>query len=216
MTDRVRSHPVYAAVYDRYNRGAENTWLGECRRLALPHARGRVLEIGAGTGMNLPLYRDVDEVVACEPDPAYRKRLQRRTPQAQVPVRVHDAEAERLPFADDSFDTVVSTLVMCSVDDPACSAAELRRVLRPDGMLLMVEHVQTSAGGWRRAMQHASVPVWRLFVGGCRPDRPTLATVREAGFDLRELRRFDPPRVPSVMFPFVVALATPQPEPTTT
>jgi ubiquinone/menaquinone biosynthesis C-methylase UbiE len=208
----VRSHPAYAAVYDRYNRGAERTWLGEARHQVLGHAHGRVLEIGAGTGMNLPRYRDVDEVVACEPDPAYLRRLRNRVPEAQVPVTVVDAPAERLPFPDASFNTVVSTLVLCSVDDPVRSAAELRRVLRPNGTLLLVEHVQTSAGGLVRAAQHASVPFWRLFVGGCRTNRPTLDTLRGAGFDIHELNRFDPPHVPFVMFPFVVALATTQEE----
>ncbi|WP_238598037.1 class I SAM-dependent methyltransferase [Saccharothrix sp. ALI-22-I] len=205
----MRSHPVYASVYDRYNRGAERTWLGEARHLALGHARGRVLEIGAGTGMNLLRYRDVEEVVATEPDPAYRRRLEQRVPEAQVPVQVVDAPAERLPFPDASFDTIVSTLVLCSVDDPARSAAELRRVLRPDGALLLVEHIQTSAGGFTRLAQHASVPFWRLFVGGCRTNRPTLRTVADAGFEVKELDRFHPPHVPFVMFPFVVAVASP-------
>jgi ubiquinone/menaquinone biosynthesis C-methylase UbiE len=209
VNTQVRSHPVYAAVYDRYNRGAERTWLGESRRMAVGHAYGRVLEIGAGTGMNLSLYRDCEEVVACEPDPAYRKRLLRRVPEARSPVTVSDAAAERLPFPDASFDTVVSTLVMCSVDDPAASAAEIRRVLKPDGNLLLVEHIRTDAGGWRRLAQDASVPVWRLFVGGCRTNRPTLDTLRTAGFDLKELNRFNPLRVPSVMYPFVVALGRP-------
>ncbi|NUT91640.1 MAG: class I SAM-dependent methyltransferase [Saccharothrix sp.] len=209
MTNSVRSHPVYAAVYDRYNRGAERTWLGEARALALSHARGQVLEIGAGTGMNLLRYRDVEKVVATEPDPAYLRQLRRRVPEAQVPVEVVDAPAERLPFPDASFDTVVSTLTLCSVDDPARSAAELRRVLRPDGALLLVEHVQTDAGGFVRAAQHASVPFWRLFVGGCRTNRPTLRTLAGAGFEVKELDRFNPPHVPFVMFPFVVAVASP-------
>jgi SAM-dependent methyltransferase len=209
MTQSVRSHPMYAAVYDRYNRGAERTWLGEARQQALSHARGRVLEIGAGTGMNLPRYRDVDEVVACEPDPAYRRRLARRVPDARVPVKVVDAPAERIPFPDASFDTVISTLVLCSVDGPARCAAELRRVLRPDGVLLLVEHIQTSADGLTKLAQHASVPFWRLFVGGCRTNRPTLDTLRGAGFSIRELDRFHPPHVPFVMYPFIVALARP-------
>jgi SAM-dependent methyltransferase len=207
VTTMVRSHPIYAAVYDRYNRGAERTWLGDCRRLALGPARGRILEIGAGTGMNLPLYHDVDEVIACEPDPAYRRQLHRRVPDAAVPVEVVDAAAERLPFPDGGFDTAVSTLVLCSVDDPRRCAKELHRVLRPGGMLVLVEHVRTSAGGWRRVAQDASVPFWRLFVGGCRTNRPTIDTLRSAGFEVTELRRFNPPHVPFVMFPFVVALA---------
>ncbi len=80
-------------------------------------------------------------------------------------------------------------------------------MLRPPGTLLLVEHVQTSRGGMRAAAQHAAVPFWRLLVGGCRPDRPTLRTLCDAGFTIEELDRFDPPMVPSVMFPFVVAIA---------
>jgi ubiquinone/menaquinone biosynthesis C-methylase UbiE len=213
MSDRVRSHPVYASVYDRYNRSAERTWLGSSRRAALAHARGRVLEIGAGTGVNLLHYpqvaAEVTEIVLAEPDPAYRRRLARRIPHGHVPVSVSDAPAECLPFADATFDTVVSTLVMCSVDEPRRCATELRRVLRPDGVLVLIEHVQCGPSRWRRAYQHASVPFWRLFVGGCRPDRPTLATLGAAGFDVCELTRFHPPHVPSVMFPFVVATAAP-------
>lgn len=209
MTTSVRSHPIYASVYDRYNQGAERTWLGEARRLAISHARGRVLEIGAGTGMNLQYYGKVESVLACEPDPAYRKRLRHRLPGAQVPVEMIDAPAEQLPLASASFDTLVSTPVLCSVDDPKRSAAELRRVIRPDGMLLLVEHIRTEAGGIRAAAQNAAVPFWRLFVGGCRPNRASFATLQEAGFSITELHRFNPPHVPSVMFPFVVAVARP-------
>ena len=209
MTASVRSHPIYAAVYDRYNQSAERTWLGEARRLALSHARGRVLEIGAGTGMNLLYYRAVEQVVVCAPAPAYLKQLHRRKPVAEVAVEVVDTAAERLPFPDASFDTVVSTLTLCSVDEPRACAAELRRVLRSQGLLLLVEHVRTDAGGLRAMAQTAAVPVWRWFVGGCRPNRPSLQTLTDAGFQITELDRFDPPGVPSVMFPFVVALGRP-------
>ncbi len=209
MTASVRSHPIYASVYDRYNQGAERTWLGEARRLALSHARGRVLEIGAGTGMNLLYYQEVEQVVACEPDPAYLKQLHRRTSVAKVPVEVVDTAAERLPFPDASFDTVVSTLTLCSVDDPEACAAEMRRVVKPDGIVLLVEHVRTDGGGLKALAQAVAVPIWRWFVGGCRPNRPSLKTLFNAGFRITELDRFDPPHVPSVMFPFVVALGRP-------
>ena len=209
MKERGRSHPIYASLYDRYNQGAERTWLGDARRLAIGHARGRVLEIGAGTGMNFLFYRDVTEVVACEPDPAYLKQLRRRVPQATVPVQVVEAPAERLPFADASFDTAVSTLTMCSVDQPEQAAGELRRILKPGGVLILIEHVRTGHGGLRAFAQNAAVPFWKQFVGGCHPNRPSMRTIAAAGFTITELDRFNPPYVPSVMFPFLVALAHP-------
>ena len=209
MSERIRTHPIYASVYDRYNQGAERTWLGEGRALAIAHARGKVVEIGAGTGMNLLHYRDVEKVVACEPDPAYLKQLHRRLPEAKVPVAVLQAAAERLPFANASFDTAVSTLVMCSVDDPEQTARELRRVLRPDGTLLLIEHICNEATGFSRMAQNMAVPFWKLFLGGCHPNRASLRTLARAGFNITELDRFNPPHVPSVMFPFIVATARP-------
>ncbi len=204
-----KSHPVYAALYDRLNLKSEQTWLGEIRRLALQHARGRVLEIGSGTGQTFQYYRDVDRVVACEPDPAFRKRLATRMREAHVPIELMDAVAEDLPFANDSFDTVVSSLVMCSVRDPKRAAAELRRVVRPDGILLIIEHVRTDEGGVRAFAQNAIVPLWKLFVGGCHCNRPSVETLASAGFRITELRRFNPPGVPSITFPSVTALGYP-------
>lgn len=205
----VRSHPVYASIYDRYNDSAERSWLGECRQAIASKARGRVLDVGSGTGMNLHYYKGVEAVVLVEPDPAYLKQLRRRTAVATVPVEVVDGRAEKLPFPDASFDTIVSTLVMCSVDEPVLCAAELRRVLKPDGQLLLLEHVKTEAGVWREALQTAAVPIWRFFVGGCCCNRPSLSTLEQAGFEITEQRPFDPAGVPSVMFPFVAATARP-------
>ena len=205
----VRSHPIYASVYDRYNRGAEETWLGDARRRIAKHARGRVLDIGAGTGMNLLYYDEIDEVVAVEPDPAYLRRLRRRVAAARVPVTVVEARAETLPFPDASFDTIVSTLTLCSVDDLARCAAELRRVIKPDGRLLMFEHVKTDGGAVMRAAQNAAVPFWRFFVGGCRCNRPTLTSIEAAGFAIDDRRDFHPKNVPVVMYPFVLCQARP-------
>ena len=209
MKQPQKSHPIYAALYDRLNLRSEQTWLGEIRQLALQHARGRVLEIGSGTGQTLQHYRGVDRVVACEPDPAFRKRLAVRARAANISVETVDAAAEDLPFADASFDTVVSSLVMCSVGDPVRAAAELRRVVRPDGILLIIEHIRSNEGGMRAFSQNAIVPLWKLFMGGCHCNRPSLDTLAGAGFRISELRRFNPPGVPSVTFPSVTALGYP-------
>ncbi|WP_186762677.1 class I SAM-dependent methyltransferase [Lentzea tibetensis] len=201
---KVRSHPIYASLYDRLNEYAEVDWLGRTRQWVADRAKGTVLEIGAGTGMNLPRFHDVDEVVAAEPDPAYRKRLLRRVGEATVPVRVIDAPAERLSLPDDSVDTIVSTLVLCSVDDPARAVAEMARVLRPGGEVLLFEHLRTG-----ELKQTVCVPVWRFLVGGCRLNRPTIETVRAGGFAVEEIDSLVPPGTPKVMGPFVTAVARP-------
>jgi SAM-dependent methyltransferase len=213
----VRSHPIYAALYDRLNAYAERTWLGEARRRIAELARGTLLEIGAGTGANFSYYhhQEIDEVIACEPDPAYRRQLTRqltrRVPETAVAVRIVAAAAEQLPIADHSVDTVVSTLTMCSVDEPARVAAELARILRPDGRVLLFEHIRTDRGPLPRLLQTTAVPVWRCFAGGCRLNRPTLDTLRTAGFEVKVLDSLDAPHTPRVMYPFVTAIASPAP-----
>src|SRR3954452_25441840 len=128
---------VFAAGYDRFMAGAEKAGLHDMRRELLATARGRTLEIGAGTGANVELYpAAVTELVLAEPAEPMARRLEAKHPQATV---VH-APAEELPFEDDSFDTVVSTLVLCTVVDPDRAIGEIARVLKPDGQLLLLEH----------------------------------------------------------------------------
>lgn len=161
-------------------------WLGERlgmarrRRELLAGARGAVLEIGAGTGLNLRHYSGkLEELVLVEPGELMAKQIDLSRAPEGVSARVVSAPAERLPFDDDSFDTVVSTLVLCTVADPARSLAEVARVLRPGGRLLFCEHVGASSG-WRRALQRRSARPWAAFADGCRCDRPTLATIESA------------------------------------
>jgi SAM-dependent methyltransferase len=163
------------------------------RRELLASARGRVLEIGAGTGLNLPHYPEaVSEVVATEPDPHMRKRLVKAVAFASRPVEVVDAVAERLPFADGAFDTAVASLVLCSVDDPVASLLELRRVLRPDGRLLVYEHVRAEDPRLAARQDLAERP-WGWLGAGCHPNRPTAAIVESAGFVWDGFRRFEMP-----------------------
>jgi ubiquinone/menaquinone biosynthesis C-methylase UbiE len=126
-------HRLFAALYDRMNAAAERRWMGKHRADLLADARGVVLEIGGGTGANLPYYRDVERLIVAEPDPFMRKKLEPKLAQARASVEVSEADAQRLPFADESFDTVVSTLVFCTIPDPYAALAEIRRVLRPGG-----------------------------------------------------------------------------------
>ena len=140
-------------------------------------ACGDVLEIGCGTGQMLPLYREATGVVAFDPNRASLDRARRRCPGAGLLV----ADAQRIPFTDASFDTVVSGLVFCSVPDAERGLAEVRRVLRPGGRLLMLEHVHAS-GRFGRWLLDAMQPPWTWITGGCHPNRDTESVVRQAGF----------------------------------
>jgi ubiquinone/menaquinone biosynthesis C-methylase UbiE len=157
-------HPIFAALYDPIGASMERKWIGGRRRRLLAGARGAVLEIGGGTGANLSHYRDVDRVIVVEPDPFMRKRLGQKLEDARVPVEVSAAGAEALPFPDGSFDTVVSTLVLCTVPDQASALDEVRRVLRPGGRLLFIEHVR--AAGAMARWQDRIEPLWRRLLGG--------------------------------------------------
>jgi SAM-dependent methyltransferase len=181
-------HPLdrlVAALYDPVLRGAERAGLGERRRGLLGDLEGHVLEIGAGTGANLPhLGPGVERLTLIEPSPPMLRRLRRRVaadpPSAQVTVV--RAPAEALPIADASVDVVVSTLVLCSVGDLTLALAEARRVLRDGGALVVIEHVAAEGSGARA--QRLLEPAWKVAARGCHLTRDTSAALVEAGFDL--------------------------------
>jgi ubiquinone/menaquinone biosynthesis C-methylase UbiE len=198
---------VMAVLYDPF------LWLGEIagmrrrRHHLLTQARGRVLEIGAGTGLNVAHYPDaVDELILTEPVPAMRERLSRRLERTDCTAVVFDAPAERLPLADASVDTVVSTLVLCTVDDPACALREIARVLSPDGQLLFIEHVRADSR-LLAVYQDRLLRAWRGFAGGCVCNRPTVATMRACGFSV-EADDGVWRAMPSIVHPLVVGRAT--------
>ena len=137
----MKGHKWFAAIYDRMSAPEERRFMGEVRAELAGGARGKILEIGAGTGLNFPHYRDGAEVIATEPDPYMRQRAQRRLMEAGKHIELRKASAEELPFESDSFDTVVGTLVMCSVPHPQRALAEIRRVLKPGGEYRFYEHV---------------------------------------------------------------------------
>lgn len=175
--------PFHAALYDPIMGLLDRAGLAERRRRLLADARGRVLEVGGGTGLNLPHYRagDIDSVVVVEPDGAMRTRLLRRVASAAVPVEVHETTIESAALPGASFDTVVATLVLCTVDDQAAALAEIKRVLAPGGRLLFLEHVRSP--GWRGRAQEVLTPLWSRTLGaGCHLDRRTLDAIRDAGF----------------------------------
>jgi ubiquinone/menaquinone biosynthesis C-methylase UbiE len=171
----------HAAVYDAVMWPFERVALGVWRRRLAARARGRVLEVGAGTGSQLRWYLAGAEVTALEPDPGMAARARRAASRAAALVTVVEGVAERLPFTDASFETAVTTFSFCSVVEPAAALGELRRVLVPGGRLLMLEHVHLPWQPGRR-LQSWAAPAWAAVAGGCRLDRDTGRFVQEAGF----------------------------------
>jgi len=162
-------------LYDATLALAERTGLKRWRQWLCAGVEGRVLDLGCGTGRNLPLLRPGS--VGADPALDSLRRARRRAPGA----RLVQARAEALPFRAAAFDTVVSGLVFCSVDDPGAGLREVRRVLRPGGTLRMLEHVR-SVRPWRARIQDLVQPAWTRLAGGCRPNRDTERTVEAAGF----------------------------------
>ncbi len=184
-------HPRFAAFYERYARlGSERRLTDPLREATAGQAYGVVLEVGAGTGLNFPWYHRerVERVEAIEPDAAMLAYARERVRQAAVPISLTQASTEALPFADATFDSVVVTLVFCSVEDSAQGMQEIRRVLKPQGSLFLFEHVR-SQSTWVARLQDALVPVTTRLFGNCHWNRDTARTVQEAGFDIMHLRR---------------------------
>jgi SAM-dependent methyltransferase len=198
---------VMALLYDPF------VWLGELlgmrrrRRALVADACGRVVEIGAGTGLNVAHYpEDLDELVLTEPEPGMRRKLARKVGRRALPVRIVDSPAERLPFADASVDTVVSTLVLCTVDNPERALREIARILRPGGRLLFIEHVRASSR-FAAACQDALLRPWRGFAGGCVCNRPTLELMRGCGFTVEADDQVWH-GMPTIVHPLIVGSAT--------
>jgi ubiquinone/menaquinone biosynthesis C-methylase UbiE len=196
-----QGHPIFAALYDPLGAAMERRWMGRRRELLLSGTRGEVLEVGGGTGANLSHYGGVDRVTVIEPDPFMRERLGPKSREARVPVEVSAAGAEALPFADGSFDIVVSTLVLCTVPDQGSALREIRRVLRPDGRLLFIEHVRAS--GSMARWQDRIEPLWKRLLAGCHPNRDTVTAIKRAGFEMETLESFYPPIALSGLTPHV-------------
>jgi ubiquinone/menaquinone biosynthesis C-methylase UbiE len=194
---------AFAALYDRGLRATEEAGLRQMRRELLAGAGGRVLELGAGTGINLELYpEDVEELVLVEPDPHMAKRLRARLADSGRDATVVEASAERLPFDDDSLDTAVATLVLCTIPDPAAALAEAARVLKPGGRLLFVEHIRSGEPGLARWQDRLEKP-WRFVGDGCHCNRDTIATIGASRFQVEAVERGQMPKAPPIVRPLV-------------
>jgi len=178
--------PLFNRYYDTIMKPLETKSFRFIRESLLARARGTVLEIGSGTGVNFPLYRSPDRVVAIEPDSAMLTRSLHRAEHAAVPVEVVQAGAERLPFESNRFDSVVCTLVLCTIPDPLAALVEIRRVCKPGGTLLLFEHVLLENPVWSAA-QRGLTPMWKKLCGGCHLNRNSLAFVQQAGFQITDL-----------------------------
>jgi ubiquinone/menaquinone biosynthesis C-methylase UbiE len=198
-----------ALFYDRFvMRSSQEAGLADARRDALSGARGEVLEIGAGTGLNLEAYprEGITRLVLTEPHEPMRRQIEAKLASAPAPAEIVAASAERLPFGDACFDTVCGTLVLCETGDPAAVLDEIARVLKPGGRFLFLEHVRSPDPQLARR-QDRWAPVWRFVAGGCNCNRDTLATVAASGLDVERhsLGRF--PKAPKLVSPLLSGVA---------
>jgi SAM-dependent methyltransferase len=198
-------HRFFAAIYDRLLASTEEAGLSDMREGLLGSASGRTLELGAGTGLNLAHYPPaVSELVLTEPDPHMARRLRDRLgrePHTGGSTEVVETGAESLPFEDGSFDTVVSTLCLCSVEDPEQVVSEVTRVLRPDGRFLYLEHVRSDDESLQRWQDRLERP-WGWFGAGCHPNRDTAATLAAGGLSL-EHEHGRMPKAPPIVRPLI-------------
>ena len=198
---------LFALTYDRQMAKVERTTLRALRESLLAAAGGDVLEIGGGTGANLPFYRpEAGSLTITEPDTAMVRCLERRAREQAPLAKVLRAPAEDLPFEDGIFDTVVSTMVLCGVSDQPRALRQLRRVLRAGGQLLFIEHVRS---GDPRLAHHQDRMNWMCqLVMRCDCNQPTLTSIEEAGFAVGQVEHLAMAKAPSFVSPLIVGIAT--------
>lgn len=181
----------FPSAYDFVMSPLEKLKFKNIRKELLRGLKGRVLEVGSGTGINFPLYEKgyVEQVHAIEPDKMMIEKSEERMKKARVPIQLHIESAENLSFPDQSFDSVVATLVFCTIPDPAKAMQEVRRVSKPGAPVLFFEHVRMEQP-FMGKMQDLLNPAWKRFADGCQLNRDTLSLVKEAGFEIKNVKSY--------------------------
>ncbi|MBB6444292.1 class I SAM-dependent methyltransferase [Bacillus benzoevorans] len=179
----------FAKWYDPLMNPLEQTVFKKIRQDLIQRANGRVMELGSGTGINFPLYKDVENVTAIEPNPYMIQRSLNKKEKASVPITVLQQSAEELPFSDHSFDTVIATLVFCTIPNVEQALQEVHRVCKPGGKILLFEHVLMENPVLGK-IQTRLTPYWSKICDGCCLDRDTVSVVRQQGFEMVELKQY--------------------------
>jgi ubiquinone/menaquinone biosynthesis C-methylase UbiE len=192
-----QGHPWFAATYDFLTQFGERRMLGPLRQRLVGAAKGQVLELGAGTGANFRYYPASATIIATEPDPFMLARARKRAAELGRAIALCQCPAEALPFADASFDTVVATLVFCSVQDPIRALTEMRRVLKPTGTFRFIEHVR--ADGLSGRVQDMLTPIQHRLAAGCHLNRRTASSIEAAGLAIVELEQRRLPLTPLII-----------------
>lgn len=190
MSRQTLQHPYFARLYSRVSRWLDMRGGSEYRQRLVAPLTGRMIEVGAGNGLNFAHYPEtVTRVLAVEPETRLRAECRRAAASAPVVIDVVSARAEQLPTRDDIFDAAVLSLVLCSITNPQAALAELHRVVRPGGLVRFYEHVRSPRPAISRA-QNVITPVWSRFAGGCRLNRDARAAMQAAGFSITEVDQF--------------------------
>jgi ubiquinone/menaquinone biosynthesis C-methylase UbiE len=194
---------LFSAVYDRGMKSSEEAGMRQRRHELLAQARGRVVELGAGTGLNLAHYPEgIESLTLVEPDPHMTKQLRPKLAGAGIDAEVVEAPAERLPFPDDSFETAVVTLVLCTVPDQSAVLAEIARVLEPGGQLLFLEHVRSRNPALAKLQDRLEGP-WRVLGDGCHCNRDTAAAMIASPLEMDQIAHDSLPKAPPIVRPLI-------------
>ncbi|PIC76426.1 SAM-dependent methyltransferase [Sporosarcina sp. P19] len=177
---------VFPKIYDMAMKPLEATRFKKVRTELIRNAQGNVLEIGSGTGINFPYYQQAKHVTAIEPNPQMSRRAMRRGRNAHVPITLYEANAESLPFADHTFDTVISTLVFCTIPNPLLALKEIQRVSKRDATILFFEHVKMKQPHLAKA-QDLLNPLWEKVCDGCQLNRDTLSMIEDSGIYVEDM-----------------------------
>ena len=180
---------TFAKWYDKFMNPLEQGAFRKIRRDLIQRASGKVLELGSGTGINFPLYKDVQSVIAIEPNPSMIHHSLVKKEIASVPIEIHQSSAEELPFPDHSFDTVVATLVFCTIPNVEQALQEMHRVCKPGGKILLFEHVLMKNPILGKMQIHLT-PFWSKICDGCCLDRDTVSVLQKQGFRMIELKEY--------------------------